>query len=465
MSESRPNFLIIMSDEHAPQCMGAYGHEQVQTPNLDALAETGVLFENAYCNSPLCSPSRMSFMTGRYAHKISAYDNSNALSVDEPTWAHRLRDVGYEVVLCGKQHFVGLDQLHGFHEQIARDLHAESFHELLLWDDGTPTAAHPWRHMAQAGPGRTVEIEVDDGVEAAALAWLRDPKRGEQPWALNVGFIAPHFPFVAPQEYWDLYPPESIDLPRARPNLEDQPPVYQRMRRMFGLVDFTDDEVRRARVGYFALITWLDHKIGRLLDTLEETGQLDNTVVIYLSDHGEMAGEHGMWRKSNFREWSARIPVIFSWPGRFTAGCREQGVISLVDVVATFLDIAGAPMDDSLDGDSFLPLLTEDAAAWKDEAFCEYLAHGVAGPMAMLRRGRYKLNYSLGDAPELFDVEADPDELNDLAQDPAYASVRDALERDLLGRWNPEALDQQVRASQRARKLIELTVPPASYIH
>ncbi|MBX3072026.1 MAG: sulfatase-like hydrolase/transferase [Thermomicrobiales bacterium] len=464
MAETRPNLLIIMSDEHAPQFMGAYGHPVVRSPNLDRLAGQGVLFENAYCNSPLCSPSRMSFMTGRYVHEIGAYDNSNALSVDEPTWAHRLRSAGYEVVLCGKQHFVGPDQLHGFNEQLGRDLHAESFHELHLWEDGTPPAAAPWGHMAKAGPGRTVEIDVDDAVEEAALSWICDPARREQPWALDVGFIAPHFPFVVPQDFWDLYTPEEIDMPRVRPNLDDQPPVYQRMRQMFGLADFTDEEVRRARLGYYALISWFDEKVGRLLAALDETGQRENTVVIYVSDHGEMAGEHGMWRKSNFREASARIPMIVSWPGHYPTGKTVSGVTSLVDLVATMLDIADAPIDDSLDGDSLLPLILGEPEAWKDEAFCEYLAHGVRGPMAMLRRGRDKLNYSLGDPLELFDIEGDPDELTNLATDPAYASIRDALLNDLLGRWDPVALEKQVRASQEARKLIEETVPPESYI-
>jgi choline-sulfatase len=313
--------------------------------------------------------------------------------------------------------------------------------------------------MAQAGPGRSEEIEVDDQVEEAALRYLRNPARREGAWALNVSFIAPHFPFIVPQQYWDLYPPEEVDLPRSRPgNIDDQHPVYQRMRGMFGLVDFPEEQVRRARAGYYGLITYLDDKIGRLLDVLEETGQRENTLVVYISDHGEMAGEHGMWRKSNFREFSARIPIIVSWPGQIPAGRRVSEVVSLVDLVAAVLEAAGAPVDATLDGTSLLPLARGDrdaAEAWQDEAFCEYLAHGVTGPMAMLRRGRYKLNYSLGDPPELFDVEADPYELRDLANDPEFQEIRDELRERLLSRWDPVALDQQVRQSQKERLLIE----------
>jgi choline-sulfatase len=363
------------------------------------------------------------------------------------------------VVLSGKQHFIGPDQLHGFRAQLARDLHAETPLEHYEWADGTPAAPAPWHHLDLAGPGRSTEIEVDDQVEEAAIHYVRDPERKNRPWALNASFIAPHFPFIVPQQYWDLYPPEAVDLPRSRPgSIAEQHPVYQRMRRMFGLVDFSEEQVRRARAGYYGLITYLDDKIGRLLQALEETGQRENTLVIYISDHGEMAGEHGMWRKSNFLEYSSRIPVILSWPGRLPAGRRMAEVVSLVDVVAGMLEAAGAPMDESLDGDSLLPLARGDEGAaetWKDEAFAEYLAHGVTGPMAMLRRGRYKLNYSLGDPPELFDLEADPEEMQDLAHDLDYRQVRDELIERLLSRWDPVSLDRRVRQSQKERRLIE----------
>ncbi len=180
-ADERPNLLIIMSDEHAPQFSGAYGHPLVQTPHLDRLVAEGVLFEQAYCNTPLCVPSRMSFMTGRFVHNTGAFDNASPLASDAVTWAHRLRTVGYDVVLAGKQHFVGPDKLHGFRAQLSRDLHAEKRHPIFDWADGTPPAPVPWPVLAKAGPGTTTEIEVDDEVEAAALAYLRDPARREQP--------------------------------------------------------------------------------------------------------------------------------------------------------------------------------------------------------------------------------------------------------------------------------------------
>jgi choline-sulfatase len=456
---ARPNLLVIMSDEHAPMFSGAYGHPLVQTPHMDRLAAGGVRFENAYCNTPLCVPSRMSFMTGRYIHHIETWDNASPLRSDAVTWAHLLRVAGYDVVLSGKQHFVGPDSLHGFRAQLARDLHAEHFHPIFDWANGTPPAPLPWPALGNARPGTTTEIDVDDAAESAALRYLRDPARSAQPWALNVSFIAPHFPLIVPEEFWNRYSPEAIDLPTLPPgHLERQHPVYRRMREMFGLAEFPEELVRRGRLAYYALITYLDAKIGRLLNALDESGQRENTLVVYVSDHGEMAGEHGMWRKSNFYEQSARIPLLLSWPGHLPAGRCVREVVSLVDLVATFVDVAGAPRAAPLDGESLWRLARGEATDWKNEAFAEYLAHGVARPMAMLRRGRYKLNYSLDDPPELYDLATDPHEFQDLSADPAFREVREDLRARLLADWDPVALEQRVRQSQRDRLLIRAAV-------
>ena len=461
-SSKIPNILLIMSDEHAPMYSSAYGHRIVQTPNMDRLAAEGVTFDNAYCNSPLCCPSRMSFMTGRYVHRIRTWDNASPLASDAVTWAHLLGAVGYDVVLAGKQHFCGPDQLHGFRTQLARDLHAELWTKEGVprgtpdWENGTPSAARPWAGLQQAGPGTTPEIEVDDLVEARALDYLRDSARKSRPWALNVSFIAPHFPLVAPQRFWDLYPLDGIDMPEIPPgHLENQHPVHQRMRRMFGCVDFPEELVRRGRAGYYALTTYLDEKIGRLLDVIEETDQYENTLVVYCSDHGEMNGEHGMWRKSSFYEASVRAPLQIAWPGHLPAGRRISEVVSLVDLVATLVEVADAPRAFQLDGDSLLPLMQGTTTAWKDEAFSEYLAHGVERPTAMLRRGDYKLHYSLGDPPQLYDLVRDPGEFHDLAGEAAYQPVVEDMQSRLLAHWDPIAIEQQVRQSQKERLLIE----------
>ena len=224
---------------------------------------------------------------------------------------------------------------------------------------------------------------------------------------------------------------------------------------MFGCVDFPEELVRRGRAGYYGLITYLDEKIGNLLKTLKETGQLENTVVVYTSDHGEMNGEHGMWRKSNFYEASARVPLQIMFPDRLSTGKRVDEVVSLVDLTATFVDIAGVQSAHQFDGDSLLPLTQGTASDWKDFAFSEYLAHGVERPMAMIRKGRYKYNYSLGDPPELYDIVNDPSEFQNLANDKAYQTVCQELEAQLLKEWDPVEIEKQVRASQKARMLID----------
>ena len=453
---SKPNMLIIMSDEHAPMFSSVYGHEIVQTPNMRRLADAGATFDSAYCNSPLCMPSRMSFMTGRLVNRIGSWDNVTPMRSDALTWAHRLRARGYEVALSGKQHFGGPDQLHGFERQLARDLHAERYHPIHPWDEGIVPARQPWHEVYAAGPGWTEELEVDELAQARALDYLRDPARQRQPWALNVSFIAPHFPLVAPKRFWDMYPPDEMDLPLIPAgHLENLPPMAQRLRTMFGFPQFPDDVVRRARAGYYALISYFDEKIGQLIDALHETGQYENTVIIHLSDHGEMNGEHGMWRKSNFYEASARVPLQIVWDGRIQAGQRLPEVVSLVDVTATICAMAGDDCELPLDGHSLLPLLTDGDPDWKDEAFCEYLAHGTDRPQAMLRRGRYKLVYGWGEPSALYDVEADPGEFHNLAGQAEHAHALAELERGLLAGWDPAALDAQVRESQRQQKFIE----------
>jgi choline-sulfatase len=264
----------------------------------------------------------MSFMTGRHVHRNpGGWDNTSHLSRDVATWTHAVRAVGYDCVLAGKQHFPDPQYLHGFRAQLAFDLHASQTHGQADWSRGVPVAAQPWPGVTQAGPGRTRELDVDDGVTQAAVRYITEMRGEDRPWAMNVGYIAPHVPLIAPQRFWDVYDTETIDLPVIPPgHLAALPPAMHRMRAAFGLADFTDDEVRRARHGYYALCTYLDEQVGILLGALEATGQLQDTVVIYTSDHGEMAGEHGMWRKSNFYEQSVRVPLIMSWPGALPSG-------------------------------------------------------------------------------------------------------------------------------------------------
>ena len=474
----RPNFLIIMSDEHGPMWSSAYGHPFVRTPNMERLADMGATFDAAYCNAPLCVPSRLSFMTGRYVSNCEGWDNAKPLPSDVLTFPYALRSVGYDTALAGKMHLVGQDDLHGFGAQLSYDAHggghraddaAENpalstggMHPIHLWDDGAPTAAEPWQSVKEARAGTGPMIDADDAAEAAALAYLRDPARRDSAWALCVGFVAPHFPFIVPERWFSMYWPEFADLPDNPPgHLANLPPAARRLRRWFGFDGYSDDEIRRARAAYYGLITYLDDKIGSLLDALDETGMAENTVVVHTSDHGESLGEHGLWRKMNFYEQSARVPLQIAWPGVIGGGQRFSGAASLVDATATILDAAG--VDERTvalmnpDGASLLPQLRGEDVPPRDFAFSEHLAHGTDKPMAMLREGRWKLIYGHGDPPEteLYNLETDPGEFRNLADDGVHAAVQRRLAAKVMDAWgDADALDRRIRDSQRSRLLI-----------
>ena len=374
-------------------------------------------------------------------------------------------------------HLIGPDKLHGFRAQLAYDPHGDiardpvgakrlglsavGRHPIYPWREGVPTAAGPWPGVVEARAGTTPMIEADDAIEAAALRYLRDPERASRPFALCVGFVAPHFPFVVPELYFSTYWPDATDLPCMPPgHLDSLPPAARRLRQAFGFEGYTEEQVGRARAAYYGLVTYLDDKIGRLLGALEDRELADNTVVIHTSDHGESLGEHGLWRKMNFYEQSARVPLQLSWPRGLPAGRRVSGAVSLVDVTVTILDLAGVPITERpwrMDGESLVPLLRGDSSEWKDEAFAEHLAHGTDRARAMLRRGRSKLCYGHGRPPEieLYDLDSDPGEFTNLADDIDHRAVRDGMLARMMEIWgDPDDVTKQVVSGQEARLLI-----------
>ncbi|HZO26678.1 MAG TPA: sulfatase-like hydrolase/transferase [Chloroflexota bacterium] len=369
-----------------------------------------ILFENTYCNSPLCVPSRASFMTGKYVHRIGVWDNAASLSSNEPTWAHRLNLAGYETAISGKMHFIGEDQRHGFQKRLVSDIHGKMMRALVDWDtkEGWNTAGHRER-LAEAGPGEYLYSQYDDCVATRAAEYLAEPERKDGPWALCVGLITPHFPLIVREKYWNMYYPRHADLPdMPEGHLDELHPQNKRMREYFGLEGATEEQTRRARAAYYGLVTFTDERIGQVVDALERNGLAENTVVVYVSDHGEMMGEHGLWWKCTFYESSSRVPLIVSWPKRFEPG-RRTAITSLVDLTRTVIDLAGCEVDDSdLDGRVLTGLLDGTEQDGGGVAFSEYEAHGTDRPSRMVRRGQYKLNYYHGEPIELFNVVDDP---------------------------------------------------------
>jgi choline-sulfatase len=449
----RPNLLVIMSDQHAARWCGFGGDRIVRTPHLNRLAERGVVFENAYCNSPICVPSRMSFLTGRHVQHIGIWDNHTILPSETPTFAHGLMRAGYDVVLNGKMHFRGPDKLHGFRAQLSADPAGDdpgSF-PIPRWREGGRVPLRP--HIGTALTfGEGIGKREDYEAEAAAVSYLEDPARRAQPWAMVVGIYAPHPPWQAQREYLDQYRREEIPLPHLPAGyVEHQHPVHRRKRELWQKAEFPDEMVRGARHTYFALTTRVDDQIGRVLAALERSGQREDTLVVYTSDHGEMLGEHALWNKSSLLEESAHVPMIFSWPGTLTEGRRVAECVSLVDLTATLLDFAGAPRDLPLDGRSLQALASGTDRNWPDEAISELYATWTDRPIAMLRRGRYKLHLSHQERPQLYDLKRDPREFDDLAADPAHATILGELTRRLTSRWDSDRLNQRVLESQDQR--------------
>ena len=459
---AQPNILFLMADQLAAPALPAYGHRVVKTPHLDRLARQSVVFDSAYCNFPICAPSRFSLLSGRLPHAIGAYDNASEFPASIPTMAHYLRHAGYRTILCGKMHFIGPDQMHGYEERLTTDIYPADFAWTPDWSRGPehrPTGVS-MRPVVEAGPCiRSLQIDYDDEVEYKAVQRIHDLARapGQRPFFLTVSYTHPHPPFVAPQRFWDLYRDEDIDAPRVPAIPYDELDEHSRwlyIAHAQNLYTVTPEHVRKARHAYYGMVSYVDEKIGSVLNALQETGLAEDTLVVFCGDHGEMLGERGMWFKQCFFEWSARVPLMVSMPGRYQPG-RIGAHVSLVDLLPTFIDVArqGVPFEpvDALDGSSLLPLI-EGATDGADRVvISEYSSEGVRAASRMVRAGRYKYIFTHGLPPMLFDLQADPDERADLAGRPEFASIQERLHARLEQGWNPPQIHARILASQRRR--------------
>jgi len=462
MMSTRPNILILMADQLTARALPAYGNRSAKTPNIDALANAGVVFESFYCNSPLCAPSRFSFLSGRHVSAIGAYDNAAEFPSHVPTFAHYLRDAGYQTVLSGKMHFCGADQLHGFEERLTTDIYPADFGWTPDWTrfEERPSWYHTMDSVTQAGPcARTNQIDFDDDAAFQARQKLFDLARSKdrRPFCMVASLTHPHDPYVIPQSYWDLYAGVDIDMPRVRGSESLLDPHSRRLRHVIGLdlQPVNDAQVRAARRAYYGAVSYVDDQFGSLLSALHDCGFAGNTIVLVLADHGDMLGERGLWYKMNFFEPACRIPLIVHAPGRFPAH-RIARSASLLDVAPTLMELAGcdpAARSTPLDGRSLCAQIGgQDAGA--DEVFGEYLGEGAVAPVVMIRRGRFKFVHSPADPDQLYDLATDPDELENLALSAQHAP----RVRELLGevgtRWKLSAIHAAVLESQRRRHLV-----------
>jgi len=462
MSVQQPNIVVIMADQLAPQFCGVYGHPLVKTPHMDALAARGMRFDAAYCNAPLCAPSRFSFMSGQLVTRIAGYDNASEFKASIPTFAHALRQQGYRTCLSGKMHFVGPDQLHGFEERLTTDIYPSDHAWTPDWE-AADERIDKWYHnmdsVREAGMAATTfQIEYDEETCFFARRRILEYAMNDvNPFAMVVSFIHPHDPYVARPEWWDLYKSEDIDMP-----LDDAPSDPHSERLKVGIeadVDIpTDEEIRNARHAYYANVSYFDSKIGEIVTALDEAQQLDNTIVVITADHGDMLGERGLWYKMNFFEHSARVPMLIAGPGVSTGSSDEP--VSLVDLYPTFLELAGqqeplpAGFLSDIDGQSLLPLLRGEGANFNGEVLAEYCAECASHPILMVRRQQYKYIHCDVDPAQLYDVISDPRELVNLAEDPAHKDTVQRFADFVATRWNSERIRQDVIDTQRQRRAV-----------
>lgn len=473
---STPNILLVMADQLAPHFTSTYGHPLVATPHLDALAARGARFDAAYCHSPLCAPARFTMLAGRSASVIGAFDNASEFAASTPTFAHYLTLAGYRTILSGKMHFVGPDQLHGFEERLTTDIYPADFAWTPDWtraDERIGKWYHNMEVLEEAGRAvTTYQIDYDEEVGYAARRKLLDVARDtdERPFFLCASFIHPHDPYVARPEWWDLYDHDTIDLP-APVDVDALDPHTKRIRHGIeaDVTAVTEEQVRNARHAYYANVAYFDDWLGRLVTTLEETGRIDDTVVIVTSDHGDMLGDRGTWFKMSFHERSARVPLVVAGPG--VTDRTVSNVCSHLDLLPTLLDIAtdGAwpELATPLDGRSLWPVASGDGDA-VDETTGEYLAEMTSHPMFMIRRGPYKYVHCATDPPLLYDVVADPDERHDLAVRPEHAALVADFAAEVTKRWDSEAIRERVIESQQRRRVLHAAMSvgrPVSWDH
>jgi arylsulfatase len=453
----KPNIIFIFSDQHRGDAVGCAGHPVIKTPNLDRLGSEGVVFTQCYTNGPICMPARATMMTGQYVREHGVWQNVVEADRNGPSHVRNIRDAGYRTALVGKTHlylhtggtrsqektrilndwgFQDIQEMHGPHASgVNKSQYSDYLEGLGLWETHRDYVRNSKARL-EAGQARAwedppcplpSESHLDSYTGRTAAEWVRDYD-GDQPFYLQVLFPGPHNPFDSPSEYRDKYDLEDInegimDLPE-----EPHPPYIMRsLYRAGDAKTMNVEEKKQIVINYYAKITLIDAAIGGIIDALETKGELDNTWIIYSSDHGEMAGDHRLSHKAVFYDASVRVPLIVRPPGG-QSGWTSEGLTDCLNVVATLIDVAGAEPLENSDGLSFAQQVlagpdAEGAQKGKEVVFSEVASH------TMVFDGRYKLVVeALSHKPvELYDCETDPDEVNNRADDPELESIRRGL--------------------------------------
>ena len=446
----KPNILFLMSDEHSPHAIGCESNDIVQTPNLDQLAASGTYFESAYCQVPLCTPSRMCMLTGKHAHRCSAWTNGSILFPEHLTMPAHFAEHGYATALVGKMHFGGKEQHNGFQSRPYGDLRGNAGHQT---DPLNPLSRIRGRTRLAGVTEIPSSLLQERVINGETLEYLRSQPT-DQPWFLLASYSRPHFPLTAPKRLLDKYWPDNVDMPNIPPgHLEQTHRFAKGLRDNFNTQDIPPEEARKARAAYYACCEFLDETLGDLFALLERDGFLDNTIIVYTTDHGEMAGEHGQWWKSSYYEAAARVPLII-WDKQLqqSQGTRVTAPVELNDLFPTLCARAGIPIPEDLDGADLTDLMSGNADGWRNTAITEYWATQTTSPMRMLRTPRYKYVAFPEDESILFDLETDPDEFENLSGREEYTELEASLHEQLIGGFSWESVaEQKATDSVRSR--------------
>jgi arylsulfatase A-like enzyme len=447
----RPNVLWICTDQQRYDTIASLGNPLVRTPNIDRLKAEGVAFTHAYCQSTVCSPSRASFLTGRYPRTTGCRQNGQTIPARERLVSRLFADGGYTCGLAGKLHLSSCSD--GKVEQRIDDGYSFfqwSHHPQPDWPENAYTQwlasrGKTWDEL-YTGPetpyvkhGVPAEFHQTTWCTEMAIGFLREHR--DRPWLFSWNCFDPHHPFDPPAEYLERYDPERMPLPKYRPGELTDKPHYQRLDHewahnepgYFHVAAMSDDDRRQVTAAYYAMVELIDDQLGRMLTALEETGQLERTLIVFMSDHGEMLGDHGIYLKGpHFYEAAVRVPLILCWPGKFVAGTRVDGLVELVDLAPTLLEAAGLEVTIAIQGRSLLPHCTgrADPSHHRDHVYCEYYNawthHRSYG--TMLRTPTEKICVYHGvDEGELYDLAADPDEFDNLWSQADHAEMRHRL--------------------------------------
>ena len=450
------NILFIMADEHNYNCINQLGNDFIITPNIDSLVKEGTTFTSAYTPSPLCVPARASLATGTYVHTNKYWDGAHAYDARIPGWQHVLRDNNVNVTSIGKLHYKDRTIDTGFTETIEPMHLKDGLGDLfgLLREEMPPKDACK-RLSEELGRGDCEYLEYDRLITNKAIEWIRKQKKREKPdspWVLFVSFVSPHYPLIAPPDFYDLY--NNANLPYDNYQNLSKNKLHswvKGIRESWPYDDYMDEEKRKIAVqAYYGMCSFMDSNVGKLLTELKQCDIYDNTTIIYASDHGESLGNRGLWGKMTMYEDSASIPLIIKG-ANFKKNQMCKTPVNLIDLYPTIFDILSldhVASGVSIDGES----LRAVANKTYDKDRCvlsEYHGAGSYGGAFMLRMGDYKYIYYVGHQPEVFDIKSDPNEKRNLANDPSFRSLVDMLDNALRSIINPESVDEAARSDQK----------------